>query len=40
MLRTKEQPFPLESILDPVVVADAIYRSYTTGERICLNNEA
>ncbi|MBR5569666.1 MAG: Gfo/Idh/MocA family oxidoreductase [Oscillospiraceae bacterium] len=40
MLRTKEQPFPLESIIDPVVVADAIYRSYTTGEKICLNNEA
>ena len=36
MLRTNEQPFPLESIIDPVVVADAIYRSYTTGEKIML----
>ena len=36
MLRTNEQPFPLESIIDPVVVADAIYRSYTTGKKIML----
>lgn len=34
MLRTEKQPFPIESIIDPVVVADAIYRSYTTGETI------
>ncbi len=36
MLRTNQQPFPLEDIVPPVAVADAIYRSYTTGERIYL----
>lgn len=36
MLRTNEQPFPLEDIVPPVVVTDAIYRSYTTGERVFL----
>lgn len=32
MLRTKQQPFPLEEMIPPVAVADAIHRSYTTGE--------
>lgn len=34
MLRTEKQPFPLEDMIHPVVVADAVYRSYTTGETV------
>ncbi len=36
MLRTKRAPFPPEDLIPPVAVADAIYRSYTTGEAVSL----
>lgn len=34
MLHTGVAPFAPEEMIDPVVVADAIYRSYTTGQKI------
>ncbi len=34
MLRSGQRPFPAEDMIAPVVVADAIYRSYTTGQTV------